>query len=104
MLDLLHFYFEEDNTYSSEDSARSQSRIRESLYESMYGRTYKYKYVESKQSNEPAYSLDEAEELPEEDLKPFDPLSGPPKEYFAPTELNESSAKPFGSVLDAPLG
>lgn len=106
MLDVLHYYFEEDNRYSSEEAVKSKSKTRESLYGDMYGVPYKYKYKESNSNQQAAqtYDLDDWEDLPEEDIKPFDPLQGPPKAYVPPTDYNPASSKPFGNVLDAPLG
>lgn len=105
MLDLIHYYFETDSIFISEEHMMSQSKSRESIYGSLYDREYKYKYVEK--SNGRTYIEPALNDLEEEDdalPKPFDPLAGPAKPYIPPTQFDPDSTAPFGSVLDAPLG
>lgn len=104
MLDVLHFFFEEDFTYSSEDEMKSQSKSRESIYENLYGKNYKYKYVDPKEKNRRAYIEPSLDDIPVEDElpKPFDPLAKP-KSYIPPTEFDQNTGMPLTDVLDAPL-
>ena len=110
MLDVLHYMFEEENSYVSEEHAKSRSAIREAVYGKLYGIPYKYKYVEAPQKGRlrsntamnDDYMVQPASG--ETDLKPFDPLAGPTKAYVPPTNFNPDAATPFGDILDAPLG
>lgn len=108
MLDVLHFYFEQDNMFTSEEHMLSQSRSRESLYENLYGIPYKYKVKDPKYNSNNRQIIDEDFRSDDEDetesLRPFDPLAGPPKAYVPPTDFNPDSSKPFGKLLDEPLG
>jgi hypothetical protein len=102
MLDVLHYFFEEDISYASNEQAEARDKSRTEIYESMYLRSYKYS-----SSNRGDYSassmrdFDEPEQVDE--IQPFNPAQKP-KGYTAPTKLDENSSKPFGTVLDAPLG
>lgn len=89
MLDVIHYYFEEDNSrYESGDHAESVSKMRVSLYR-LYNYEYKYKVTSKKQSGvggEFGASSSNA-------VKP----------YIPPTEFDPDSFDPFGGVLDQPL-
>lgn len=100
MTDLLHYFFEEDMRYSSAEEAESVSAYRTHLY-LMYGKTYTYG-ISNKNQNGKSYLPKNASD----DFGFDDPLMAQTetKPYVAPTEFNPSSAMPFGSVLDAPLG
>lgn len=101
---MLHFFFEEDNHYVSEESAKSRSSLREALYRDLYNREYRYKYVESKKSSNSqdfgTFSDDQADAL---SVNPFDPKEKETKPYIPPTPMDASSADPFGGVLDGPM-
>jgi hypothetical protein len=49
-------------------------------------------------------SLDTPLEINQEVIEPFNPRAKSVKGFIEPTNLNENSTKPFGSVLDEPLG
>jgi len=104
MLDVLHYLFEEDNSYSSEEQMKSKLHLRETLYENLYHRTYKYKLKNSgttSRSYVPAEGDDDEEEI----LAPFNPKERKPtKEYISPTKFNPDAARPFGTILDPPVG
>lgn len=108
MLDVLHFYFEEDNTHASEESMKSQSALRVAVYK-MYGQVYQYEY-KGKQPKSPAdygYEPENATGSPYDTTvadKPFDPKTEPTKAYTPATDFDPEAAKPFGGVLDAPMG
>lgn len=95
MLDVIHFYFEEDNRYASGEEAEALSAMRTSLYE-MYGDRYKYSIKSSRKTKK--YSDNDNLDFPE----PFDTKQVKP--YMPPTEFNPNSSNPFGEVLEAPLG
>jgi hypothetical protein len=111
-LDVIHFFFEEDSFADSKESAEAKDKIRETIYRDLYDRTYKYS-VKSKTSGGfssgnytsangslEEFSLEEEEKLP----TPVDPLKMAPKPYTPATSVDASSLKPFGNVLDAPIG
>ncbi len=102
---MFHYYFEEDNTHTSEDSMKSQSALRVAVYK-MYGQTYRYEY-KGKQPKSPADYGYEPENSPYDTTvadKPFDPKTEPTKAYTPATNFDPDAANPFGGVLDAPAG
>lgn len=105
MLDVIHYYAEQDFRYASADQAEVVSKGRTALYE-MYGMEYKYGNTSSSNSGTTyggrVYITDESPS--NDDLVPFDPANQKPKPFVKATEMNPDSSMPFGSVLDAPLG
>jgi len=90
MLDVLHFFFEQDARYSSAEEAESVSAMRTSFYRDMYGESYRYAMKSSKSTTGgTSNSLSDPSEV---------------KPYIPPTEFNPDAYTPFGSVLDAPIG
>ena len=106
MLDVFHVLFEESHSYVSDEHATRVSHTREIMYKSLYDYDYPYAYKRqaSGVSTSNGFDLPE-EELPDsgsaDDIVPFSPKR---KAYVPPTEANPNSPKPFGSILDAPLG
>ncbi len=104
MLDVIHFFFEEDMNYASGEQAEGRSRAREILYQDFYG--HKYPYATTK-TGSPVYAdgnvrnFDEYED--DDTVVPFDPLKAPTKSFVPPTPVNASMSKPFGEALDEPL-
>jgi hypothetical protein len=114
MLDVLHFLFEDDLNYSTAEQAEAHGEVRNNMYSSLYGIRYKY-YTPSKKRGSQSFSggglstaSGETFGGPEDDfggpVKPFNPRKAQTKPYFPPTDLTGNASKPFGSVLDAPLG
>lgn len=103
MLDVLHFYFEEDFGHPSAESAARNSLMRETLYTSLYEMEYKYKIESPGESKPKTYEdyedADDAEDY--SDINVFSPSTRP---YVAPTEMKNDEKKPFGDILDSPLG
>jgi len=89
MLDVLHYYFEEDTTYITQEHALYTDTRRKSLYRLFYETEYKYGSVS--EGSTKSYTTDSGEEFTS-------------KSYVPPTEFNPESGKPFGEILDAPLG
>jgi hypothetical protein len=89
MLDVLHFFFEEDSRYVSEEEARSVSALRTTIYGELYGTTYRYQMKSRSNSGNSSGDYSDPNEL---------------KPYIPPTEFDPESLNPFGSVLDAPIG
>jgi hypothetical protein len=96
MLDVIHYYFEEDSHYISEIQAETRSSLRESVYRDMYGRELRHlvKFGGKKSSSD---SEDDDELLPfstdRDQVKPFIPA----------TDFEDDSIDPFGGLLDTPL-
>lgn len=87
MVDVIHYFFDEDMRYASYESALMHSKFRERIYGSLYDTTYKYTIKDSTASSS---SVSDAE--------------GGLKPYIPPTEFDPNSSNPFGSTLDAPIG
>lgn len=99
MLDVLHYYFEEDLSSSTQEEALAKSESRSVIYGTLYGTVYKYKANtngSSSQTNAGGYSMD--------GLVPFDPSDAVTKPFVPSTEFDADSPLPFGQTLDAPLG
>lgn len=109
MLDVIHYMFEEDFTYETDESEHRKTQMRKHLYRDYYNKKYLYgarrKPASSNSSSEidddlDLSNLEEAEDL---DIQPFNPKNAPAKPYTPPTPFNENAEKPFGLDLDAPL-
>lgn len=111
MLDVIHYVFEEDNMYSSEEQMKSKLKTREVVYRDLYNVDYKYKYKENSSQSGRAYvptsASQDFDDLPldEELIDPFKPSEKQPTKPVIPfTPFDPDDAKPFGNILDAPLG
>lgn len=98
MLDVIHYYMETDFNVSSAEQAEARDKARSIIYTSLYNKEYRFG---NKSKN--AFSQTAANGF-EESFTPVDPENGPTKSYFPPTDFNPDSEKPFGDVLDSPLG
>jgi hypothetical protein len=85
MLDVIHYFFEEDTNFVSQEHAIITDRRRTRLYKYMYDSEYRYAASE-----------------PSEDSSSTG--SNSVKPYIEPTEFNPEGSNPFGSLLDAPIG
>ncbi len=112
MLDVLHFLFEEDSHYTSEESAKSRSALRVVIYPSFYGSAYKYEWkdTKSKQFASTQYIDDDLSVMDEaEAVKPFNPREmqaerKPTMGAETITQFDPTAANPFSGILDAPVG
>lgn len=83
MLDVIHYFLDEDMRYSSLDELKIHDSVRKNIAKTLYGVEYRYGIPgETSDIEDPNY------------VKP----------YIPPTEVNPESHAPFGSVLDAPIG
>ncbi len=87
MLDVIHYFYEEDLNFSSHEQLQMTEKRRVHIYREMYQTEYKYQVSGSSDS-----------------VTPFDPAAGEAKPYIPPTDFDPDSYSPFGSVLDAPIG
>jgi hypothetical protein len=101
MLDVIHYFFEDDLNYSTAEQAEARDKTRDSIYAELYNSTYKYSRKTSSGAYVPS-SEDDADLAEEKMPEPFNPAQKT-KAYVAPTKLDENAVKPFGIVLDAPM-
>lgn len=87
MLDVIHYFYEEDLNFSSHEQMQMAEKRRVHIYKEMYLTEYKYQVSASSDV-----------------VEPFDPAGGGTKPYIPPTEFDPDSYNPFGSALDAPIG
>lgn len=104
LVDVLHYLFEEDNTYTSVEHMDSKSEMRRSIYQNMYGETYKYGVSSKKAAGSPTAGYTQNFDVGPavNDLTPFNPKKAP-KPYIKPTPFDPDSASPFGPLLTPPL-
>lgn len=110
MLDVLHYFFEDDSNYSTAEQAKARTGMRTQIYQSLYYTNYKYGLDEDTSNvaggvSSPTGDLDSFDE--DEILDPINPFAKKNKSaapYTPPTQLREDAVNPFGEVLDAPLG
>lgn len=102
MLDVIHFFLEEDTQHATKEEADARSSARDVIYQDFYGHSYKYSTsgTTSSRSAQGTYDFGEPEN---ETVVPFDPLKGPTKSFVRATPVNASMTKPFGEALDEPL-
>lgn len=106
MVDVLHYLFEDDLSASTAEQAEARSKARVSIYRDLYGFEYKYS-VDTTGASHPDYNSAEygsPEESQEKAIVPFSPVRQPVKPFISATPVNAASSKPFGKVLDEPIG
>ena len=106
MLDVLHFFFEEEflNVHSGEQ-VEARDSARKMLYSVFYNKEYKYATQTSTTRGQQFSEIDaelDIGEIPE----PIDPFarSRQTKSYIPPSRVGSDPMNPFGSALDSPLG
>ena len=100
MLDVIHVLFEEDFTSAvSGEHIDAKNKIRKIMYREFYDKTYAY----GGSSNENSGDFENAP-MDYSDITPFDPAKAAVKPFVPATDINENSPKPFGKLLDGPLG
>lgn len=112
MVDVLHYFFEEDLAVASAEQMEARSNARSSVYRTLYGTTYKYEMKSKSGVNGSNTYAADGTTIPtdgffgDDDITPFDPTNNVPKEtkpYIPPTDMDADSPLPFGKTLDAPL-
>ena len=86
MVDVIHYFFDEDFRYASVEGAHLHGVVRQHIFKNLYKKDYKY----SLKSDESSPTADSG------DGKAVKP-------YIPPTEFDEETGLPMGSLLDAPL-
>lgn len=87
MLDVIHFFFEEDHRYQTSEEAQSVSSLRSSIYETIYKTNYKYKIDINSGSPKSNFSYD----------------ANVTKPYIPPTEFDPDVGLQFGNNVEPPL-
>jgi hypothetical protein len=108
MLDVIHYFFEDDYRYSTNEESVYKDEFRKSFYRGVY--SYEYKYGSDQSSTNSSYrdfdasptsSLEEVEEV----IQPFNPREQKAtKAFIEATPIAGDEIKPFGSILDGPIG
>jgi hypothetical protein len=104
MLDVVHFLFEEDLNFSSEEEAQAKSQIRSVLYRDLYKQTYKYGVKSKSQSYNYSNDTYPSDGFLGKDETVPDPIKPPTKPFVPTTDFNADSPLPFGQIVDPPLG
>jgi hypothetical protein len=103
MLDVLHYFFDEDSRYSTPEEASHQDAVRHHVYGTLYQESYKYAVSPD---SEPA-SRDFTPDIGEDDdfdVTPFNTKKKEVKPFVPSTDFDPDSFNPFGDVLDGPIG
>jgi hypothetical protein len=113
MLDVIHYFFDQDMNYSTAEQAEAHSNMRSSVFREFYHTEYVYGINNSKNSEfgQSSYVSADFDLSSEEQVVPLDPfkksqesVAKEVKPYVPATNFNNDSEKPFGSILDSPLG
>lgn len=109
MLDVIHYFFEDDANYASPEQAKARSAMRTMMYRNLYGREYEYAHATDETAGTPEGNTSSAtmdfDSIENEILDPSNPFSKKKvTPYSPPTVFNPDSVRPFGTVLDEPLG
>jgi hypothetical protein len=106
MLDVAHYFFEEDLYQSLQEGfAEAKDKYRINLYEGLYERSYLYASPGSRTSSFNP-DLPPFDEPVNSNLEPKGFKGGSPsvkKGYVPPTAFSEKAENPFQGVLDAPF-
>ena len=110
MLDVLHYFFEEDLFYSTVEQAEGRDRSRVAIYQDFYNSSYAYSTTSGSTASGRGYTknFDDYEFISEEEeekIVPFDPLQKKKetKPFIRPTVVNAAADQPFGNTLDGPI-
>jgi hypothetical protein len=98
MLDVIHYFYEDDLNYASVEQAQMADARRVTVFKQLYNIDYKYASDELKNRTAAASS-----NFDFDDLAPFDPTNVETKPFVPATDMNENSSTPFGDILDAPI-
>ena len=104
MLDVLHFYMEEDFDFTTKEESEAKENLRSTISRLIYDKDYNFSNSSSSSGVNSRKYISKEEN---EELKPFnpeDPNAFNKKSYIPPTDFDANSSKPFGDVLDSPIG
>jgi hypothetical protein len=103
MLDVIHYFFEEDMNHQTSEQAEAKSKTRTKLYMELYGVTYKFaqQTTNNMSINPDDYETEDGPDM--SSTHPFDPKNEPTKAYTPTSTFNPESSSPFGNALDSPM-
>lgn len=99
MLDVLHYFFEEDIRFSSAEQAQAVDMGRKSIYQTMYGIEYKYAASSSKKNNNFTPSASDGSF---DQITPFSPSKDTVKPFIPATEFDPETGIP--GLIEPTLG
>ena len=100
MLDVIHYYFEDDmRVITTAEQSDAIDQMRTTLYR-MYDQSYPYGKKSQGSSGGRSYVSGDVG-FPED--TDYDPLNEDVKPFVPATDFNPDSSMPFGLTLDAPL-
>jgi hypothetical protein len=100
MLDILHYLFESDSIGEKEEQD-AKAKMRRTLYGQLYNRPYHW----GEETGGTEFGTQDASgnsTVGSPSGSGGDQMTHKP--YIPPTPVNANAAKPYGTVLDAPLG
>lgn len=109
MLDVIHYFFEEDYRYTSVEQANFKDGFRETMYKGLYDVEYEYTSGSREKQTYKDFdeniddSMDDFEQKDSEIIEPFSPRTKQVKSFIEPSIPQDSSSRPFGQILDEPL-
>ena len=101
MLDVIHYFYEDDLNYASVEAAQMADARRITVFKQLYGIEYRYASEDSR--NKTATSSNSNYDFDLDSPVPFDPTNAPQKPFIPATQIDADSFTPFGDVLDAPI-
>ena len=102
MIDVLHYFFEEDLYHSTKEQGESRDKVRFSMYKELYDIDYTYAVFEEK-SYRTYKDFDDVASADTERASKVQAFDAPIKPFVPPTKVDADSSMPFGSIIDAPL-
>lgn len=102
MLDVLHYFFEDEISGVSPEHVEVRDHMRKTVYEEFYGRAYAYDKTASGDRGLDGLD-DELGGTPFEPEAPINPFSPRTRTYVPATNFNPDAVTPFGDILDAPI-
>jgi hypothetical protein len=105
MLDVLHYFFEEDMYYASAEQAEGRDRSREIIYRDFYNASYPYASQRNSNMAGGQGITKNFDDIEEEEIVPFDPMQKQKavKPFIPPTAVDARAEQPFGITLDGPI-
>jgi hypothetical protein len=82
MLDVVHYFLDDDMRYSSIEELKIHDNFRKSVSKNFYDTPYRYGLPDDSESYQNSSGV---------------------KSYIPPTEMDPDAADPFGSLLDPPI-
>ena len=109
MLDIVNYCFESDSL-DEKETADAKRKMRGTIYTQLYDRPYRWgsSAEDGEFGTQDVASGDVYSDSAPSSSAASAPSSGAPrlthKPYIPPTPVDPTSAKPFGNVLDPPIG